>query len=139
MTLLYIYFLIVATLLLTDLSFATPKRERFVLHILSGNFHTLNLGYQAEHSWSILKNIDLSSGTFRITGSDVESYDPKRQVFVLTKNISDPLIQDLESKQRSLLQDKILKNPKIIDDLGKLVELDKNGRSTGKVPKNKDQ
>ena len=67
LTILHNSFLIVAILLLMNVSFAAPKRERFVLHILPGTFHSLSLGYDAERSWSILKNIDLSSGAFRIT------------------------------------------------------------------------
>lgn len=111
LTILYNSFLIVAILLLMDVSFAAPERERFVLHILPGTFHSLSLGYDAERSWSILKNIDLSSGAFRITVSDIESYDSNRQIFVLSKKISERLLQDLEIKKGRLLQDKILKDP----------------------------
>jgi hypothetical protein len=90
-------FLVVCLILLlgsfTSCSYATStssssgektSKPSFQLYILKEDWYQLDLGYERERAWIILKEADLGDSSFVITEDDIESYDWSEQSIMLT-------------------------------------------------------
>jgi hypothetical protein len=85
---------IIACLLLLPIlcvSCAIPERPSFQLHILATSWDELELGYEREQAWNILKKADIKDSVVVITENDVEQYNWSKQSIMLTPAASDKL------------------------------------------------
>jgi hypothetical protein len=58
---------------------------------LEGHWYELELGYEREQAWDILKDVDLKDSAVVITENDIERYDWSVQSITLTSAASDRL------------------------------------------------
>jgi len=72
-------------------------KPSFQLHILKEDWYQLDLGYERERAWIILKEADLDSSSFVITEDDIESYDWSEQSIMLTLEATTKLRESTSS------------------------------------------